>query len=368
MQQQDLNSTNEITNNITTLLDFFQIDYREYATRVSISCPLHSSSKNESLSISLKDESLGIWHCWTAHCEEDIIEVNGNQEKRGKDIVGLLRSLLEIKHGKTFSRGQALKWYSQQFNVVFNNEKNENYDYIKLGRLLSKERSIKSTDITRSLIRSKLKIPAQYFLDRGFSKETLDKYDVGLCTTPKKEMSYRVVVPIYDDFHKNMVGCVGRSTNQQCEKCGMYHYKNCPANDLEKQWARKWVNSSGCNTGDYLYNYWYAKDQIVKTGNIILVEGQGDVWRLEEAGYHNVLGLFGSNLTDSQKILLDKLGAFNILICTDSDDAGEQGREKIKKKCERYYNLYDVYLPQKDVGDMNKEEIVRLFEPILEKL
>lgn len=362
-----LNET--IVSNIISILDHFNVSYKEYNNRIALSCPIHGSNNDESLSISLKDNSKGIWKCWSNHCEEELIQDGEGQRKRGKFVTSLIRELLKIKYSKDFTYIDTIKWCSTFLNVKLTSEDQKNLEYIKIGRILSKERVSEEDGITRSLIRSKLKIPSKYFIDRGFSPQILDKYDVGYCGTPKKEMYTRVVVPVYDDNHKYMVGCVGRNINPKCPKCGKFHMKNkCPSNPIEKKWSNKWINSDKFNCANYLYNFWFAKDHIAKTGTVILVEGQGDVWKLEESGYNNALGLFGDDLNDQQKIALDSLNAFNLILAMDSDDAGIKGKKRIIEKCERYYNIYPIDLPKKDVGDMTICEIKNIFDKILEKL
>jgi hypothetical protein len=46
----------------------------------------------------------------------------------------------------------------------------------------------------------------------------LEDYDVGYCDNPAKPMYERAVVPIYDNEHKYIVGCTGRSIFEKCEK------------------------------------------------------------------------------------------------------------------------------------------------------
>jgi 5S rRNA maturation endonuclease (ribonuclease M5) len=359
-----------IVDNITKILDHFNIPHHEYNNRISLACPIHGSDNPESLSISLKDNSRGVYKCWSNHCEEEVIERGGKQVKRGKFVTSLIAELLKIQHNKEFSQWEAVKWCSKFLNVQIDETNKNNYDYVKMGRILCKERVLTDGTVTRNFVRSSLKIPSKYFIDRGFEADTLDRYDVGMCSTPKKKMYMRVVVPVYDDNYRFMVGCVGRSINSECPQCGMYHFKNkpCPTNPIEKKWSEKWINSDQFNCSNYLYNYWFARDNIAKTGVAILVEGQGDVWRLEEAGYRNGLGIFGSYLNDQQKIALDALNAFNLIIATDNDEVGLKARETIKEKCERYYNLHFLNLPKKDIGELSKDEIKSLLDPILEKI
>jgi hypothetical protein len=67
------------------------------------------------------------------------------------------------------------------------------------------------TRIERRYVTSSLVIPSEYYISRGYSAEILSKYDIGLCNKDGKEMSDRVVAPIYSDDHRYVVGCTGRS-------------------------------------------------------------------------------------------------------------------------------------------------------------
>jgi 5S rRNA maturation endonuclease (ribonuclease M5) len=67
--------------------------------------------------------------------------------------------------------------------------------------------------------------------------------------------------------------------------------------------------------------------------------------------------MFGSSLSDRQKILLDSSGAMTLIILTDNDDAGRKAGEQIKNKCQNTYRIFIPKISKNDVGDMTKEEI-----------
>ncbi len=59
--------------------------------------------------------------------------------------------------------------------------------YIELANYLQNQ-PVQSTNLVkRSQIVKSLAIPAQYYIDRSYSAEVLNKYDVGLCTKEGKE-------------------------------------------------------------------------------------------------------------------------------------------------------------------------------------
>jgi DNA primase len=206
-----------------------------------------------------------------------------------------------------------------------------------------------STNISRETVISGLEIPSKYFIDkRQYKPETLVAFDIGECYNPNKQMFNRAVVPVYDENH-NYIGCVGRSLDDDNKKY-------------------KWVNSKGFKKSCYLYGLWIAKPYIEKTSTVILVEGQGDVWRLYEAGIKNSVGIFGADLSDDQLITLESLSIFNVVILTDTDEAGTKAANSIIQKCGRRFNYYRPKISTKDVGEMTIEQIESELKPQIKGL
>ena len=332
--------SDQLVDRISELLDYFEIEHEFFDNRVSFACPIHEGDNTTALNIFISgDYAKGNWRCWTHHCE--------SQYKQ--DILGFLQGLLSVREGEEVGFGETLKFACKFLDSSFDNiqvsEKNDRQQFVELANKVFNKQINPSKGISRSEIRQRIKIPADYYIDRGFLPDTLDKFDVGLCDTPRKPMSNRVVVPVYDGNHEHMVGCVGRSTSSEFNP--------------------KWLNSKGFNSGASLYNYWHAKNYILESQVAILVEGQGDVWRLDEAGIYNVVGMFGCSLGEQQRIILERSGALTLVVMTDADEAGLVARDKIAEQCERMYNIKFVDLLQKDVGDMSVEEINTHVKPQL---
>ena len=76
--------------------------------------------------------------------------------------------------------------------------------------------------------------------------------------------------------------------------------------------------------------------------------------------------MFGSSLTDAQSRILETSGAFTLILLTDNDDAGKKGRKSIRKKCERIFNIVEIDLSAKDIGEMNIKQIDEEIKPKLE--
>lgn len=324
------------------VLPRFGIQFEMTDELIQCCCPLHGGDNPSAFTINVDPESeyLGVFACWSRECHLDHINT----------CIGLVRALLEIKHDRSVNFHEAVehcielvgidpeKLEEEAANLDFSNNPSKDEIYRR------KREANKRKGVTRDRVRSSLSMPAKYYLNRGYSESVLNEFDVGVCDNPNKPMHDRVVVPVYDDDFENYVGCVGRVMHENYN-------------------GRKWVNEKKFNTGVWLYGYWLSKPFVKSSKSVILVEGQGDVWRLWEAGIKNVVGIFGCTLTDAQARILETSGAMNIVLLTDSDEAGQKGRKSIRKKCERVFNIVEVELPTKDVGELTVKEIEENIKP-----
>jgi 5S rRNA maturation endonuclease (ribonuclease M5) len=75
-----------------------------------------------------------------------------------------------------------------------------------------------------------------------------------------------------------------------------------------------------------------AREQMQRTGRLIVVEGCFDVAKLIEAGIYNVVATFGAHLSEEQarrvKLIAERLGVKETTIWYDKDTAGRDGAKK----------------------------------------
>jgi len=344
---------------IEVILTQLGLKFRRKNERIYLPCPLHGSKKSSSLSIAL--DRGPSWSCWTNHCEDTY----------GKSILGLVKGVLSTTNSSEYSWQDAVQWTENLIGeklVETTESSSFKFQTIQLSQQFSQTQT-KEIGIPRTLVRQSLRLPSEYFLKRKFSKEVLDKYDVGDCINPEKQLFKRAVVPVYNDEGTQMIGCVGRSHNPECPKCNKYHdpKNKCPFSDWDEYNSSKWINNEGFNVENYLYNFWNAKEFIELYQTAIVVEGQGDIWRLEEADIHIGLGLFGAKITDKQILRLEKLPIINLIVATDTDIPGNRCKASILEKLDRYYNIVIVNLPQHDIGEMDISAVKEFFKPILSK-
>ena len=363
----------KLCDNIDSLLGALDIEeeLKLNGKMLAGNCPIHNGDNKSAFNLYPDGETYrGNWKCRTHNCEKvfkgSIIgfirgvlsnkklgwSKSGDPTVSFKDTMVFIQSFLgdDLKKIKISKKEKEKKQFSYLVQNITNNQTNENH----------------ICKISRHNVRQSLDIPAQYFVDRGFNSKILDSYDVGLCDKPEKEMYNRAVVPIYDHDYKFIIGCSGRSIFDKCDSCKCYHNPkdNCPSD--ENKWKYpKWKHNKDFKSQNYLYNFWKAKSHILQSGTVIVVESPGNVWRLEEAGIHNSVAIFGSSMSDRQKILLDGSGAMTIITIMDNDDAGKKAAIAIHQKCKNTYNVINVSISKPDVADMTIEEINQQIKSVL---
>lgn len=351
----------DLCDNIESLLDGFGLEYKTNSKMITMSCPIHGGDNPSALNLYPEgDNYRGNWKCRTHNCEQEF----------KSSVIGFVRGIISNqKYGwrdpgdQSCSFNEALEYVQAFLNkdlssIKISKSDKDKKEFTNSINYINSKIEDSESKVTRKQIIKAIKIPSQYYIDRNYSESTLVKYDVGFCDNPDKPMYLRTVVPIYDHKYEYMVGCTGRSIFEKCTKCSSYHSPSASCPSDENKWLfPKWKHSADFKSQNYLYNFWFAKDHIYDTGVAIIVESPGNVWRLEENGVHNSVGIFGSSLSDRQKILLDSSGAMTLIILTDNDDAGKKAAQQIKSKCQNTYRIFIPSISKNDVGEMTPEEI-----------
>lgn len=364
--------SDKLCDNIEPLLDYFGIEYKRLSKMVTMSCPIHGGDNSSALNLYPEGDTYrGNWKCRTHNCEEIF----------KSSIIGFIRGVIShnnynwSKNGDTLCSFDEALIFAQNFikqnlsDIKIDKKTIEKSSFVNTINYINTKQNNNQSRVTRQHIKKSLIIPSKYFIDRGFSEEILKKYDVGDCVSENKEMSDRAVVPVYDIDYKYMVGCTGRSIYEKCDKCSSFHNSNLACPDDQYSWLMsKWRHNKDFQTKEYLYNYWFAKDFIKKTGHAIIVESPGNVWRLEESGIHNSIAIFGCSLSDKQKMLLDMSGALTLVLIMDNDDAGKKATDAIIKKCQKIYNIQNIDISKNDIASMTIQEIKTEISSKLEKL
>lgn len=362
----------DLCDNIGSLLDSLGVEYKANSKMITMNCPIHGGDNPSAVNIYPEGETYrGNWKCRTHSCEEEF----------KSSIIGFIRGIISHqKYGwvepgnSTCSFNEVLDYVQAFLNKDLNTIKvskteKEKKNFTNIINYIHTKTEIVASKIARKQVIKSIDIPAQYYINRNYSSDILKKYDVGLCSNPIKPMFNRVVVPIYNNDHKYMVGCTGRSIFEKCHSCLSHHdiKSQCPNSD--QKWLHpKWKHSADFKSQNYLYNFWFAKDHICETGIAIIVESPGNVWRLEENNICNSVGMFGSSLSDRQKILLDSSGAMTLIVLTDNDEAGRKAADQIKNKCQNTYRIFIPQISSNDVGEMTQDQIETEIKQYIQKI
>jgi DNA primase len=159
-------------------------------------------------------------------------------------------------------------------------------------------------------------------------------------------MVARAIIPVHSLDGSKVVAYIGRSTR-----------------DFIKP---KFLFTKGFNKSKYLYNYHRAINKAKETSCIFITEGQGDVWKLHEAGVENAISIFGKSLSPKQKTILENSGVTKLVILTDNDQAGRESKIKIQREMSRMFKVIFPRMSTKDVGDMTVKQIEENILPQLE--
>lgn len=361
----DLDLINELSdtacNDPERLMNELNINAKLQGKKYAGPCPVHDGDNPSAFNFYHDGETVrGVWKCRTHECHL----------KWKRNLCGLIQGIKSKELGRKFSWKEVVEWL-----IRFNGLNSINQVKLPNASILQRRKSTriihrlniapvqKQQGWTREWVRKQLEIPSKYYLDRNYSKEVLDRYDIGLYPS-----QHRVSIPVYDDNFQFCVGFAARSIFNKCEKCGLYHEPNasCPRREETANFT-KWRNSKDFDTGNYLYNYWFAREHILRTGVAILVEGPGDVLRLEQNNIRIGLGLFGVELTEQQRVILDKSGALSLIILLDNDEAGRNAAKILWEKLHRSYRLFFPTISSGDVGELHSDQITHDIEPYIKQ-
>lgn len=175
--------------------------------------------------------------------------------------------------------------------------------------------------------------PEQWLLD-GITKKAMDKFNILFSISQNK-----IIIPHYDVIDR-LIGIRGRALNEwEVENVGKY----MPV-QIEQVWYSHKLSLN-------LYGLNKNKENIRKTGNVFIFEGEKAVLQFENFEQPNcAVAVCGSSLNKFQiDLLMRTCQPTNFIICFDKeDDSDNKYFEKIWHLCRKYHNygnfsfIYDV--------------------------
>jgi hypothetical protein len=186
----------------------------------------------------------------------------------------------------------------------------------------------------------------KFYNERGIGDEVIKALKGGFAMNGK--LNKRFVFPIYNE-HNQIIGFSGRDMIKSEPNSNRPKWKHI---GTKKSWIYPlYVDNS-------------FRESVVNSGEVILVESIGDLLRLNQFGYNNVLVTFGLDVSTKLTCAMVSLGISRIVLSLNNDEKSERNRglEASIKNYLKLLNFFDrdklaICLPsKKDFGEMNDED------------
>ncbi|NLR57237.1 DNA primase [Chitinophaga polysaccharea] len=285
-------------------------------------------------------------------------------------------SISFIMEHEKYSYVEALRWLAQRYQIEL--EETEVSPEVKQYQLMADSLFI-INNYAREYFTDTLfnkeegqNIGLSYFEERGFTEETIKKFQLGYCLNtfdafaksalekgynleylqktglvtirndqPADNYRGRVIFPIHNQSGK-ILGFGARILGAKSDRAPKYI--NSPENEI-------YVKSR------VLYGTYFARHAIDKQNECLLVEGYTDVISLHQAGVENVVASSGTSLTQDQLRLIKKY-TNNLTILYDGDSAGVKAALRgLDMAIEEGLNVKLVLLPDKEDPDSYVQKI-----------
>ena len=178
-------------------------------------------------------------------------------------------------------------------------------------------------------------IGISYLNSRGFTQESIKKFDLGISFNEKKGFTDHAINNGYDLSHLEKSGLTIKEGIEGFDRFKnriMFPIKSISGRVLgygariitNTSKIAKYINSPESevyNKSKVLYGLFESKSFIIKQDNCYLVEGYTDVIQLHQKGIKNVVSSSGTALSSHQIMLIKRLTE-NITIIFDRDTAG----------------------------------------------
>ncbi|KKN98954.1 hypothetical protein LCGC14_0141990 [marine sediment metagenome] len=350
---------------IAEVFDALGLEFVERHDYLQCACPVHEGDNQRGMFWAIRSNH---WQCKTRGCHLEPITGPSTS------VFGLVRGAMSSKTEKVWGFQQAVRFVSQALGLDKCSVDASTAQDIEIAKFVKQHKKKQATINRKGTplrdIVSQLQSDQVYYPNRGVSPEIIARYYISFCNVKGKPMYKRAFFPILDVTGRNVIGWSGRSIYDKCSKCGMHHHperQSCP----DKQYGgvyTKWKHSKDFRGELSLYNIWYAKPFINKTGYAVLVEGPGDVWACEAAGIRNSVALLGVSMSRQQRLMLQNAGALTIVCMLDNDEAGLKAMKKLEQDLIHYFRVFCV-TPEtgKDIGEMFADDIVKKINPIIQK-
>lgn len=279
-----------------------------------------------------------------------------------------------MEHEK-YSYVEALRWLAQRYQIEL--EETEVSPEVKQFQQMADSlfiiNSYAREYFTDTLFKSDegQNIGLSYFEERGFTEETIKKFQLGYCLNTFDAFAKSALAKGYNLEYLQKTGLVTIRNDQPADNYRgrvIFPIHNQSGKILgfgarilaKSDRAPKYINSPENEIyvkSRVLYGTYFARHAIDKLDECLLVEGYTDVISLHQAGVENVVASSGTSLTQDQLRLIKKYTK-NLTILYDGDSAGVKAALRgLDMAVEEGLNVKLVLLPDKEDPDSYVQRI-----------
>ncbi|MCB9225736.1 MAG: DNA primase [Chitinophagales bacterium] len=277
-----------------------------------------------------------------------------------------VKFVMEHEH---FSYVEALKYLAQKYNIKIE-ETEQSPEMIE--QQSKREGLYIVNEFAKDFFKTNLfenetgkAIGLSYFTERGFTKDTIQKFDLGYALEQKDALTNAA---IEKGYLLEMLQNAGLSSKKENLKLDFFRDRVMfPIHGISGKVlgfggrilksnvkTAKYINTPDTDIYDkskVLYGIYFAKNEIRKQENCFLVEGYTDVISMHQMGIENVVASSGTSLTENQVKLIRRYSP-NITVLYDGDNAGIKAALRgIDIILENGLNVQVVLLPENEDPD-----------------
>ena len=247
-----------------------------------------------------------------------------------------VRFIMEHEH---YSYPEALRFLAQKYGIIIEEKEQTPEEMVAQNE---RERMFNVNSFAQQYFSSTMKndeeglaVGMSYFRERGFRDAIIEKFQLGYCLNQRDAF---VQYALKNGYSKELLLKIGLASGNEERTYDKYQGRVIfPIHNLTgkvigfgarilsgDKTKAKYLNSPESeiyNKSQTLYGIYFAKNEISRLDNCILVEGYADVLSMHQAGIENTVASSGTSLTTEQIRLISRYTK-NITVLYDGDNAG----------------------------------------------
>lgn len=247
-----------------------------------------------------------------------------------------VRFIMEHEH---YSYPEALRYLANKYGIIIE-EKEQSPEELMAQN--EREKMFNINTFAQQYFSNTMKndeegqaVGMSYFRERGFRDAIIDKFQLGYCLNQRDAF---IQYAIKNGYSKDLLLKIGLASGSEDRMYDKYQGRVIfPIHNLTgkvigfgarilsgDKTKAKYLNSPESeiyNKSQTLYGIYFAKNEISRLDECILVEGYADVLSMHQAGIENTVASSGTSLTTEQIRLISRYTK-NITILYDGDNAG----------------------------------------------